>query len=220
MQDKEFTKRYYTNYIQSRKAGYEITLAIVGQIISKLQEDYKISNDVKVLGRIKSFESAYENNNKKAVDDCFGIRIIAQRIDLQEIKNNIENNFIIKKNKRHIPKDKKDYDALHQMGYINFKFINKNNARCIFPVVEIQYWTIQLENKTINGILSYSNYKKDFHDKVLKEYRNNSSNLKDYLPIYYEIENNKLRELPARETLYKLYPEIEEMNNTKYSLNT
>ena len=61
-----------------------MTATMIGYIVEKMKNANIISNEVSISGRIKSFKSAYENTGKKAVDDCFGIRIIGPMDDLRK----------------------------------------------------------------------------------------------------------------------------------------
>lgn len=205
LQYKEKVKNYYQNYIKSEQKGFEITLSLIEEIVNNLKQRNIISLDTHMYGRIKSFESAYANIGKKAVDDCFGVRIIASNEDLKNIKNNIEEKFIIEKNKKH---NSIEYNALHQMAYINMKNINNDYKKYIYPLTEIQYWNNELEEKLINGELSYYNYKKDLYYKILDNYYN-ENNLKDFLPMYYEVKNNNIIPLAEKESLFKLLSNIE-----------
>ena len=67
-----------------------MTAAMIGYIVEKMKRANIVSGNVSVSGRIKSFKSAYENTGKKAVDDCFGIRIIGPMEDLKKIQAEIE----------------------------------------------------------------------------------------------------------------------------------
>ena len=68
----------YNKYIAHQKAGYEVTASLVGYMIEQLINRNEINSDVSISGRLKSFKSASENDPKKGLIDCFGIRIVAK----------------------------------------------------------------------------------------------------------------------------------------------
>ena len=79
-------RRKYENEIEEKKGGFELIARIIGYTIYKMKMEGLLEQDVEVWGRLKSFKSAYENYQKKAIDDCFGIRIIAQNDgDLEKV---------------------------------------------------------------------------------------------------------------------------------------
>lgn len=211
MQEKKNLKRDYEEKIENKRKGYELTARMIGYTIQKMKEASLISGDVKVTGRLKSFKSASENYKKKAIDDCFGIRIIANKPeDLEAIRKEIENIFVVEKTKNHREKSKTGYNAVHQMVHIDNRYINENHLNPnIFPIIEIQYWEEELERMCISGELSYSKYKKRDVTKIAQQYKENPYYIYENLPIYYEINGNSLRRLSKEETLIKIYPEIE-----------
>ena len=85
-------RKSYNSFIERQRVGYEMTAAMIGYIVEKMKRANIVSGNVSVSGRIKSFKSAYENTGKKAVDDCFGIRIIGPMEDLKKIQAEIEKN--------------------------------------------------------------------------------------------------------------------------------
>ena len=103
-----------------------MTAAMIGYIVEKMKRANIVSGNVSVSGRIKSFKSAYENTGKKAVDDCFGIRIIGPMEDLKKIQAEIEKNFKVDATKDHSRKANSSYNAIHEMLHMHAKYTAKS----------------------------------------------------------------------------------------------
>ena len=213
MKDINMIKENYNNYIEQQKRGYEITAGIIGFAIEKLREKGLISHDVQITGRIKSFKSAYLNYKKdKKIDDCFGVRIMANDDDLRKIGKELSKILIIKSTKDHSQRTDTSYNAVHQMAYINGEGIEtlKEMDSNLFPLIEIQYWTKEIEEKCWLGDLSYAHYKKRDIGKLAQQYKQNPESVYEELPLYYEIKGTEVRQLEKAETLDRLYPELQE----------
>lgn len=209
----EDSKIYYKSFIDHQKKGYEITAKMIGYIIEKMKQNKIITGNVQITGRIKSYHSAYENSGKKSVDDCFGIRIIGNREDLGKIEQQLEKVLIVDRTKDHRKKNKR-YNAVHQMIHIKRQYIEgKGLDYDLFPLIEVQYWDIDLEKLCTTGELSYANYKKSEFKRISKEYVTDPSSVLGEMPVYYEIKGNNMHLLNPEETLYRLYPEIAEESN-------
>lgn len=201
---------YYKSFITHQKSGYEITAKMIGYIVDKMVQEKMITGDVQITGRIKSYHSVYENSHKKSVDDCFGIRIVGKREDLVKIKEQLEKILVIDRTKDH-RKKKKKYNAVHQMVHIKKQYIEgKGLDYNLFPVIEVQYWDMDLEQLCTKGELSYANYKKSDYQRIRKQFAQNPQEVLKQMPIYYDIVGNKIYMLSPEETLYKLYPEMKD----------
>lgn len=201
---------YYKSFINHQKSGYEITAKMIGYIVERMIQEKIITADIQITGRIKSYHSVYENSNKKSVDDCFGIRIVGKREDLLEIEKQLEKILVIDRTKDH-RKKKKKYNAVHQMVHMKKQYAEGNGLDYnLFPLIEVQYWDMDLEQLCTTGELSYANYKQSDFKRICKQYLENPESVLEEMPIYYEIKGNNIRMLSKRETLYKLYPEIKE----------
>ena len=202
-------KRYYKSFINHQIEGYEITAKMVGYIIERMRQENKISSEVQITGRIKSYYSAYENSNKKSVDDCFGIRIVGKKEDLSKIEKQLESFLVIDKTKDH-RKKKKKYNAVHQMVHMKKQYTDKTQIDYnLFPLIEIQYWDMDLKKLCTTGELSYANYKKSDFQRISVEFVANPEKVLQEMPIYYEITGNNIHMLTPEETLYRLYPQME-----------
>lgn len=206
-------KFYYKSFIDHQKQGYEITAKMIGYIIERMKQNNIINGNIQITGRIKSYHSVYENSGKKSVDDCFGIRIVGDNEDLEKIEEQLKRILIVDRTKDH-RKKKKKYNAVHQMVHIKREYIEgKGIDYDLFPTIEVQYWDMNLEKLCTTGELSYANYKKSDFQRISKEYADNPDNVLGEMPVYYEIKGNKMHMLNPEETLFRLYPEIEEKDS-------
>ena len=208
----ESMREVYEKHINNQKRGYEITAKIIGHVIRRMQEACYISGDVQVTGRIKSFKSAYENTEKKKLDDCFGIRIVASEEDLIKIKQQLERILVVTQTKDHRKKKDTKYNGIHQMVHIQKRYAESSGI-CFeqFPLVEIQYWSREIQRLCLNGDLSYANYKSEDYKEFVERLKKKENNTLGELPTYYEIIGNRMHELSTKDTLLKLYPEIYSM---------
>ncbi len=211
MQQEEI-KDNYNLMIEQKRRGFEVTLKIVSSAIQRMKEEAIISDDVAISARLKSFKSAYENSIKgKKVDDCFGIRIVARNEqELEKIEETIQEILNIVKSKNHKTNHSTGYNALHQMAILKENFALANNMEHEqFPIVELQYWTKEIEKDCVHGELAYSRYKKKDMEKIRKTYKESPSDLYPLLPVFYEVKGDKIRTLSSEETLRKMYPDLE-----------
>ena len=211
----EMRESYY-DYIEQKRRGYEITAKMIGYIIEKMQNAKIISQDIIISGRIKSFKSVCENIGKKAVDDYFGIRIIGNRKDLEQIEERISKILVVDSVKDHRKRKDTKYNGIHEMVHMDRKYAESNGIDSnLFPEIEIQYWDEKTKEQCLYGELSYANYKsKDLLEIINRLNREPEETLKD-LPICYEIEGNTVNILTPEETLYRLYPEIKQLEEKK-----
>lgn len=203
-------RRKYENEIEEKKGGFELIARIIGYTIYKMKMEGLLEQDVEVWGRLKSFKSAYENYQKKAIDDCFGIRIIAQNdSDLEKVRKQIEKLFVVDQTKDHRKKSASKYNAIHEMVHLDSSFISAHNMKEeLTPAVEIQYWNNELEEMCETGEISYSKYKHKDMKRIQELYDENPFEVYKNLPTYYAIRGNRIRILSEEETLRKLYPDL------------
>lgn len=210
-QEKQKIKGHYDFYISSKQKGYEVTMKIINATIQRMVDSSVISDDVSICGRLKSFKSAYENlSRKKRLDDCFGIRIVAgTESELEEIRKALEAILVIKRNKNHKKNSNTKYDALHQIVKMKQELAEANNMKIgDFPVVEIQYWTRDIERSCVDGELAYSKYKQRDIQKIHAAYKKDPSRVYELLPIFYEASGEKISRLSPEQSLFKMYPEL------------
>lgn len=216
MKSIEEMRASYYEYIEQRRRGYEITAAMIGYIVQKMQDASRISNKVLISGRIKSFKSAYDNIGKKAVDDCFGLRIIGDYDDLVKIEKELREILVVDATKDHRKKTDTKYNGIHKIVHMNSKYAQNNGMQPeMFPEIEIQYWDEETKQKCLYGELSYANYKKRDLPAILDGLDNNPETVYSNLPQCYEVKGKDIRMLTPQEALYKLYPEIRELEEKR-----
>ena len=202
----------YNKYIAQQRAGYEVTASLVGYMIEQLAKRNEINSNVSISGRLKSFKSALENDPRKGLIDCFGIRIVAQNNqDLSKIQDAISKMFEVELTRQHGTDGKEKYNAKHQFIVLkneNIKAIKKEPHE--MPLVEVQYWTRELEKMCVGGELAYSKYKNKDLQWIFELYKTNPEAVFEQLPTYYEIQGRNVKELGKEETLFKMYPELKE----------
>ena len=207
----EMRENYY-NHIEQKRKGYEATAEMIGYIIKKMQDSGIISGEIIISGRIKSFKSVCENIGKKAVDDYFGIRIIGNKKDLEQMEKRISKILVVDFVKDHRKRKDTKYNGIHEMAHMDRKYAESNGIDPkLFPEVEIQYWDEETKEKCLCGELSYANYKKKDLLEILDRLNQNPEKTLEDLPMCYEIEGNNIHLLSPEETLYRLYPEIKQI---------
>lgn len=216
MENREEMLTRYNEYIEERRRGYEITAAMIGYIVQKMQEASRIKGEVSISGRIKSFKSVYENTGKKAVDDCFGIRIVGTVDDLKAIEEELDKILVLDSKKDHRKKSHTKYNGVHEMIHMDSEYAKEHGIEPqSFPQIEVQYWSEEIRKECIYGDLSYAKYKKKDLPTILAKLESNPESVFADLPICYEIHGNNIRRLSEREALYKIYPEIEIMEEKR-----
>ena len=219
----------YKRYINSQKKEYEQAIIDIYEIIEKLKEgikidstELKVDDKVRVEGRIKAFKSAIKNDLKdmKALDDCFGIRIIADNsgdaIMIQQIMKRLSNPklrealgdsisedtiFRVVEEKNHAQRLATKYNATHHISVRNPKNINS-------PLIEIQYWDKETEERCTYGDLNHTGYK-HIQGKIQEA---KSGKIGIEIPEYYEFdEEGYLYKLDKVEAIRKMFPELIEI---------
>ena len=212
MQENKELEKYYRQYIEEQTEGYEIIAKIIGYTVERMAQEGLIDSDVKISGRLKSFKSTFENDRRKGIVDCFGVRIVAKdEKDKVTIMQEIEKVLTVHKTRIHGTDGKERYKGIHHLVSMNEQYITDNErARGINnPLDEVQYWTNEQEKMCVGGELAYSKYKKKDLGSILELYRKDPEAVYSKLPICYEIKGNSARVLGKQEALFKIYPEIE-----------
>lgn len=212
MQENKELEKCYRQYIEQQTEGYEIIAKIIGYTVERMAQEGLIDSDVQISGRLKSFKSTFENDRRKGIVDCFGVRIVAKdEKDKVTIMQEIEKVLTVHKTRIHGTDGKERYKGIHHLVSMNEQYITDNErAKGInYPLVEVQYWTKELEKMCVGGELAYSKYKKKDLGSILELYRRDPEAVYSKLPICYEIKGNSARVLGKQEALFKIYPEIE-----------
>ena len=136
--------------------------------------------------------------------------------DLRKIQAVIESEYTVDATKDHSRKVNSSYNAIHEMLHMHAKYTANSGINPeTFPEVEIQYWDEELREKCVYGELAYSKYKsKDLIDILNRLEKDRERVLLD-LPVFYMIEGREITRISKQEALYKMYPEIEEIEKSK-----
>ena len=102
---------------------------------------------------------------------------------------------------------------LHKVGEYFSYSVNMNISD--FPVVEVQYWTRNIERACVGGELAYSRYKQRDLQKIHAAYKKDPEGVYDLLPIFYEASGGNIRRLSPEQALFKMYPEIKDKKDVE-----
>ncbi len=191
----------YSDYTTMQKQGFIYMIQLIDKYITQLQEEGELTNNVKINARIKSAESALRNDEMKALDDVFGIEILAGNENaLKKIIKKLDENFMCTKEKKH---DKTNgYKAVHKS--MTLQEANGTNI----PLVEIQFKTFAVKENSTSGNATHIEYKNQSKEDIQKMFEDGEFN-EHNLPIMYKVdENHKIRILDMNETIKELYPFI------------
>lgn len=204
----------YNEYVESQKNGFVAVMNFVNNKINDLIDKGKISEFIQVRGRIKSAESAINNDSSKALDDIFGMEIItATDKEITTILQSLTPYMLKTKCKNH---DKPNgYKAKHK--YWTFKSDKMNympediNYEKGIPMIEFQFKTSEVYVKCNNGgTADHTTYKGETVDEIQKKYDTKQFNVFNTPTMWVsEKDDNgisKMRLLSSEETLKKLYP--------------
>ena len=131
------------------------------------------------------------------------------KLNLEKIQEAIAQMFEVELTRQHGTDGKERYDAKHQ-----FIVLKKENISMIkkepheMPLVEVQYWTRELEKMCVGGELAYAKYKNKDLQGIFELYKKNPQAVFEQLPTCYEIKGRTVRQLEHEETLFKMYPEL------------
>ena len=98
------------------------------------------------------------------------------------------------------------YNARHRYYY--------SNEAEYSPLIEFQYWTVELDYQCTYGALSYSNYKEISKEEIQEMYEQGRFRLGNNISTIYESKNGRVYKLSSEEALKKTYPFLN-MNKAK-----
>lgn len=209
----------YSDFTTIQKRGFVEIIRLVDKCIEHMQNNGELTGYVKINARIKSASSALKNDDEmnKTLDDVFGIEIIAgTREALKKIIETLYKYMNVSKERVHNKKN--GYSAIHKTMDIKKEIWEKINRFGIsydeFPMIEFQFKTFDVKEKSISGPATHWQYKGETKEEIQKMYDNNEFN--EYnLPIMYTVENHKIRILNKQETIKELYPFVKVRNIDK-----
>ena len=211
-------RQTYEKFVLEQQEQFVLFINYLNQYINSLREQGIISPFLKFYARVKATNSALKNNEKKALDDIFGIEFIcATDREIEILQKELETILKIHKVKIH---DKENgYKAIHHScsmkqeirdelakGMANQLEVNQET----FPAIEIQYKTIGVYYEAIYGKASHEKYKDTKLPQLQLLYDNDCLTVGEYIP-YMWISNtdaDNVRELSTEEVLKKMYPSL------------
>ena len=209
----------YSDYISGQRKGFTEIIRIIDDAITELQDDGELTGYVKINARIKSTESALNNDDKdnKTLNDVFGIEVLAgNEVALKKIMKKIEEYMNIRK--EHLHDKDNGYKAMHKMGDIKKEVFEKlgqgSTTHEHTPLVELQFKTFEVKENAISGPANHWEYKGQSKEEIQEIYNRNGFN-EHNLPIMYTVENHKIRILSKQETIRELYPFLKFRSNQK-----
>lgn len=218
--------KYYRQDVDTYKKAFLGKVKMLYDELKNLEEK-GFTKSVKMEARIKSYKSFCENIERgKTIEDCFGIRIVADEIALERIASSILQRAYVRSTKNHREITDTKYNAVH----INLvpKDASTNNPQLkpelLLPMIEVQLCTPEEEEKNNKGRLAHDVYKIKNHNElsntellraVIEEYTRVKSmkgeELDKELPEYYEIDDEgKIKQLNTKERIRKMFPTVEE----------
>lgn len=170
-------ERIYYKFVNEQTEQFELFINYINEILVILKDYRIVSRYTKMNARIKAAKSAINNDEKKSLDDVFGIEVVfATSGERDFVEELIKSTMTICRKKIHC-KDN-GYEAFHFSGFPS----GKNSVVSAFE---------ELINKTIDPEEEYKNYYEGLsannRKKVNEEeekYRNFFINFKDNLELY------------------------------------
>lgn len=210
----EFKKfQLYGEYVSTQRPGFEKIMNLINDWINELKEDGSVSEYVEIRARIKAVESAIYNDNRKALDDVFGMEVIAAtEEELQIISNKILESFQVIREKNH---DKSNgYKAQHKLIELNHEICSDLEMDNM-PLVEIQFKTLEVAIKSSSGSAAHTLYKGETKESVQAKYDGNVLKKSINVPVMWVSKEGKMVEISLEETLKKMYPFLKIKDNQK-----
>ena len=215
---KEF--KLYSEYVEDQKELFMLNLQTIIDDIKKLQNNGEISEYIEVNARIKSFESAYQNVSKKALDDIFGVEILAAtEIEIEKIFDSLQEKYIMSKYREHNKKN--GYKAKHFTGAINNNTMDslgiEKSKKENCPVIEIQGKTIGVAIDVLIGKALHSDYKRINRLETQNKYNRDKFTAGDLPEMWsWKSTEKEYRKLKKEEVLHKLYPFLSKVKKEEY----
>lgn len=211
----EEARKIYETFVQGQQDGFIAFVNCLNKYINGLKAQGIISPFLKFYARIKATNSALKNYEKKALDDIFGIEFIcATNEEIEILQHELEPILRTHKIKTH---DKANgYKATHHLCTIKkeTKEVLKKRMKEIesdkFPVMELQYKTIEVYYTAVFGTASHEKYKDTQLPQLQILY--DSGKLQEGTDIPHmwisKVDTDDARKLSMEETLKKMYPSL------------
>lgn len=185
-------EKIYEKFIEEQEEQFELYINYINEVLIILKDYRIVSKYTKMNARIKSTDSATDNDGEKALDDVFGMEVdFATPRERDFVEEVIKSTMNISKEKIH----KKDngYEAHHLSGYPTTKNVIVDNFE-------------KLINKTINPEEEYKKYyeelskqNKDIVDSEEEKYRKYFMDFKTDFELYAKSIRNRISETKMQE---------------------
>lgn len=210
----------YERFVLEQEEPFILFINYLNRYVNQLRKEGKISPFLEFYARVKSTNSALENHDKKALDDVFGIEFIcASDREIAVLQKEIETLLEVCRVKTHNKEN--GYRAVHHSCTINKDTINAINDISMkqygvqeekesFPVVEIQYKTIEVYYEAVYGKASHEKYKEAELSKIQELYDNGKLQVGEDIPDTWisNVEDDKVKKMSTEEVLKKMYPSL------------
>lgn len=220
VKEKKLTKREaketYEKFIDIQQKQFIIFINYLNRYINELREQGIISPFLKFYARIKTTNSALENCERKALDDVFGIEFICStEREIEVLQQMLEK--IIKVHKIKLHDKENGYKAVHHSCSIKDETIEQlekgiwKREYSGFPVVEMQYKTIQVYWEAVSGRASHEKYKDTKIPQLQELYDKGKLKEGEDIPHMWisNADKDNVRSLSTKEILRKMYPSLQ-----------
>ena len=222
-------RQTYERFVLEQQEKFVLCINYLNQYVNELRKQGFISPFLQFYARIKATNSALKNYEKKALDDIFGIEFIcATEKEIEILQQALEPILKVHKVKQHNKTN--GYKAIHTSCSIKEgareKIISKTEQEEIekdkFPVMEVQYKTIDVYYEAVYGTASHEKYKDTKIPQLQALYDNDSLTVGEYIPYMWISDNNNddMREMTTEEVLKKMYPSLKLKGNKEQEIAT
>lgn len=198
----------YNKYVSEQTEGFEFLINWICDVINGLRDEEKIAGYFNINARIKDFTSALMNDEKKTLDDVFGIEIISETSeDVFLIMNQLLKYMRVKRQKDHNKTN--GYEAKHRVLALTEEAAKKIGIQIGYnniPIVEIQFKTREVAEKCHTGSANHLEYKGITQESVQAEYDKGRYTSIINVPTMWVYQDGRMIKLSSRETLKKIYP--------------
>lgn len=213
----------YNKFVIDQQNSFILFINYINKYINELREKGIISNFLEIRARIKASNSAFQNDEKKMLDDIFGMEFVcATEKEIKVVRDHIGKFVSTIRNKKH-NKDN-GYKAIHSVCVPTEQTIEKLNSiqddnyhADFFPVIEMQFKTIAVDYEGNYGRASHEKYKGTDIKEIQRLYNSGKLVPGMYIPYMWvsDAENDKMRELTLEEAIKKIYPSLKIKNSSK-----
>ena len=201
----------YFAFVESQRNGFVSIMQFINDKINEMIDQGRISDMIEIRARIKAAQSAINNDDRKALDDIFGIEIItATENEISTLIQSLSQYMIKTKSKNY---DKPNgYKAKHKYwtmkedktNYLkNYSFASDHDH---IPMIEFQFKTAEVAIKCNNGgSADHTTYKGETTEEIQSKFDKGEFTLYN-TPTMWVSRDGRMALLSKEETLKKIYP--------------